>query len=331
MSIINVKNLSRDFEYYEKEVGLKGSIKNLFKRQKNIRHAVKDISFEIEQGEIVGFLGPNGAGKTTTLKMLSGILNPTSGMATIDGYIPWERKNEFKRNFTFVAGQKSQLWNDLPASESLYLNKCLYEIKDDEYNKRVNELTELFEVKHLLKVQVRRLSLGERMKMELISALIHKPKIIFLDEPTIGLDIIAQRNIREFLKEYNRSTNTTMILTSHYMRDIEDLCNRTIIINEGEKVYDGSLDDIRALYNTNKYLILTFENEVSSEKLSSYGKIIEESKGKATIEISKNNFAEISHKILTELQIIDFAVEETPIEQSMALIFNASKKEKEAV
>lgn len=325
MNVIDVKNLNRDFEYYEKETGIRGSVNNLIKRNKKIRQAVKDISFEIEQGEIIGFLGPNGAGKTTTLKMLSGILYPTSGTATVDGYIPWERKNEFKRNFTYFAGQKSQLWNDLPASESLYLNKCLYEIDNQAYTRTVNELAELFDVKHLLKVQVRRLSLGERMKMELIAALLHKPKIVFLDEPTIGLDIIAQKTIREFLKVYNKETKTTMILTSHYMRDIEHLCNRAIIINEGEKVYDGAIDNLRNLYNTNKLLILTFENAVAREQISAYGNVIDISEGKATIEISKERFAEASHKILNELPIIDFAVEEMPIEQSVALLYNVKR------
>lgn len=240
MPIIEASHLSREFEYYEKETGLKGSIRNLFKREKKIRQAVTDVSFTIEPGEMVGFIGPNGAGKTTTLKMLSGILYPSAGSASVNGYVPWERKDEFKRSFSLVAGQKSQLWMDLPASDSLYLNKCIYEIPDDVYKKTVDELSDTLDVRRLLKVQVRRLSLGERMKMELIAALLHHPAVIFLDEPTIGLDILSQQSIRDYLKEYNRTSGATMVLTSHYIKDIEEMCRHTIVINHGQKVFDGS-------------------------------------------------------------------------------------------
>jgi ABC-2 type transport system ATP-binding protein len=230
MDIINAYHLCKTFEFYEKDEGKKGLVKNLLFRKKAYRRAVKDVSFSIEKGEIVGFLGPNGAGKSTTLKMLSGILYPTSGTLSVMGYIPWERRNEYKRRFSFVAGQKSQLWIDLPAHESFRLNKTIYDVPDKEYDARVSELVELLDVKDFLKVQVRRLSLGERMKMELIASLIHKPEVLFLDEPTIGLDIISSEKIRNFIREYNEINQTTIILTSHYMRDIEELCNRTIII-----------------------------------------------------------------------------------------------------
>ena len=200
MEIIRVDNLSKSFSYYKKEIGLKSSFKNLLHREKLTRDAVRGISFELQEGEIVGFLGPNGAGKTTSLKMLSGILFPTGGTASVMGYVPWERKKEFKKSFSIVMGQKSQLWWDLPANESLHLNKYIYEIPDRDYSRTLEELSELLDVKDLLKVQVRRLSLGERMKMELIASLIHKPKVMFLDEPTIGLDIVSQKRIREFIR-----------------------------------------------------------------------------------------------------------------------------------
>lgn len=245
MASIEVRHLCRTFEYYEKEAGYKSAFKNLFHRQKKQKEAVKDISFSIEQGEFVGFIGPNGAGKTTTLKILSGILYPSSGTATVNGYIPWERKEAFKKQFALVAGQKSQLWPDLPAVDSLYLNKCIYEIPDQQYQNTMHELAEMLQVEDKLKIQVRRLSLGERMKMELIAALLHNPSFVFLDEPTIGLDLLSQQSIREYLKEYNRKTNTSIILTSHYIKDIEELCPRTIIISNGRKVYDGSFEGLK--------------------------------------------------------------------------------------
>ncbi|WP_042159263.1 ABC transporter ATP-binding protein, partial [Paenibacillus gorillae] len=224
MSFISVKNLSKQYDYYEKEVGLKNSLKNLIFRKKLVKEAVTDISFEIEKGEIIGFLGPNGAGKTTTLKMLSGILYPTSGEVIIGGYKPWEREKKFKMLFSIIMGNKGQLNWDLPANESLYLTKCIYEIDDVRYKRTVEELSELLDVKSLMKVQVRRLSLGERMKMELIASLLHSPEVLFLDEPTIGLDVISQKKIREFFKYYNSKEKTTIILTSHYTADVEDLC-----------------------------------------------------------------------------------------------------------
>ncbi|MCL2020386.1 MAG: ATP-binding cassette domain-containing protein [Oscillospiraceae bacterium] len=246
MQIIKVENLKKHYDYYQKDQGLKNSFKNMVKRKKLKKEAVNGITFNVNAGEIVGFIGPNGAGKTTTLKMLSGILYPTSGIATVGGYIPWERKKAFKMGFSIVMGQKTQLNWDLPAVESFNLNKYIYEVDDTEFKRTVDELIEILEVEPLLKTQVRRLSLGERMKMELIAALVHRPKIIFLDEPTIGLDFISQKTIREFIRRYNEETGATILLTSHYMNDIESLCKRAIIINDGLLIYDGNLADIAA-------------------------------------------------------------------------------------
>ena len=242
--MISVNNLRKEFSYYKKGAGLQGSLNNLFHRQMLTKEAVKDVSFSVGKGEMMALLGPNGAGKTTTLKLLSGILYPTSGEVLVNGFVPWERKNEFKRSFAIVMGQKNQLWWDLPASDSLYLNKCIYDVDDREYKKTVDELSELLGVRELMNIQVRRLSLGERMKMEILAALIHRPGILFLDEPTIGLDIVSQQKIRDFLHYYNEQTKTTIILTSHYMRDIEALCSRAVIIISGTLVYDGALSDI---------------------------------------------------------------------------------------
>lgn len=322
MALIKVDNLSRSFSYYKKETGLKGSIRNMFKREKLVKEAVKNISFQIDEGEIVGFLGPNGAGKTTTLKMLSGILYPTSGSATIGAYIPWERKKAFKKNFSIIMGQKNQLWWDLPANESLYLNKCIYEINDKDYKEIINELADLMDVKDKLKVQVRRLSLGERMKMEIMAALIHKPKILFLDEPTIGLDIISQKKIREFLKRYNEAYKTTIILTSHYMNDIEDLCKRAIIINQGNITFDGQLSTVNDVFGSKKMIKLLLSESVDRASLEQYGDIKEYDGYKVIIEVDKEHMKAHSKYILDRLPVIDFNMEDIPIEEGIRLLYH---------
>lgn len=321
MEIIRVEGLSKSFKYYTKEEGIKNSIKNLFQRKSLIKDAVADISFSVQQGEIVGFLGPNGAGKTTTLKMLSGILYPTGGYATVLGYVPWQRKKDFKRQFSIVMGQKNQLWWDLPANESFYLNKCIYELEDQGYKKTVEELSTLLDVKGLMNVQVRRLSLGERMKMELIAALIHRPKVLFLDEPTIGLDIISQRNIRAFLKSYNQQYKTTIILTSHYMKDIEEMCGRSIIINHGKIVYDGEINKINETINKLKTIKIHFAEPVCEDAVKKIGNIKEYNGLSATVEVDKNDLKMASQKILNDFDVLDFNVEDIPIEDSIALLY----------
>ncbi len=318
--MITVNNLSKTFCYYEKETGIKGSIRNLFKRKEIFKEAVKNVSFTIEKGEIVGFLGPNGAGKTTTLKMLSGILHPTSGEAKVSGFIPWERKDAYKRMFAFVAGQKSQLWPDLPALESFRLNRYIYEVPQNEYEKRINELVELFNVKDFLKVQARRLSLGERMKMELIASLIHSPRILFLDEPTIGLDVVSQENIRKLIKKYAKEYNTTIILTSHYMRDIEELCNRIIIINKGEKIYDGSLQSVRGLNGEHRIIKLIFSKTIEKEDLNKFGEILNYEGMKCEIKIS-GEARTVASEILESLPVLDISIEEAPIEETIAYLY----------
>ncbi len=321
MEAISVRGLSKSFEYYEKEAGLKSSLKNLFHREKLVREAVKSISFSIDEGEIVGFLGPNGAGKTTTLKMLSGILFPTGGEATVLGYVPWERKKHFKMNFSIVMGQKSQLWFDLPAVESFRLNQSIYEIDDRSFQATLDELTELLDVRDMLKVQVRRLSLGERMKMELIAALLHKPKVMFLDEPTIGLDIISQRKIRDFIRFYNEQTKTTVILTSHYMTDIEALCKRMILINQGRLVFDGDLARVNDLFSEKKILRLQLSDPPDAAILARFGEVKSCAGLEATLEIQKDRVKEVAKEILDTLPVIDFTMEDIPVEEGIALLY----------
>src|SRR5512136_1354061 len=311
--IIRVDHLTKSFDYYRKELGLKNSLKNLFYREKLSKEAVREVNFEIQEGEILGFLGPNGAGKTTTLKMLSGILHPTSGQATVLGYVPWERKKAFKMQFAIVMGQKAQLWWDLPANESLYLNKCIYEIDDRAYQATLAELTELLDVKDLLSVQVRRLSLGERMKMELIAALIHKPRLIFLDEPTIGLDILSQKRMREFFKYYNQEKKATVILTSHYMEDVEDLCKRAIIINQGRIVFDGDLHRVNDVFAQSKVIRLQLSSPVPSAALAAFGQVKEYADFTATLEVPRQEVKERSKGILDGLPVVDFNIEDIPV------------------
>ncbi|SFH52761.1 ABC-2 type transport system ATP-binding protein [Lachnospiraceae bacterium NLAE-zl-G231] len=321
MAVIRVEHLKKEFEYYKKGTGLQGSLHNLFHREMLKKEAVKDISFSVERGEMIGLLGPNGAGKTTTLKMLSGILFPTAGEVEIDGYIPWERKNAFKRRFSIVMGQKNQLWWDLPASDSFYLNKCIFDVPDGEYRRTVEELSELLDVKDLMNVQVRRLALGERMKMEILAALIHRPDILFLDEPTIGLDILSQQKIRDFLKTYNEQTKTTVILTSHYMRDIEELCRRAVIINQGQLVYDGTLSDINHRMGDRKLLSLKSIEPVPREHLSLFGRVREYHGREAILEVPKEKIKETASAILSLLPVEDFTVTEIPLEESISLFF----------
>ena len=273
MNAISVKNLNKVFTYYEKKEGFQHSLKNLLVRKQKTKEAVKNISFDIDSGDIIGFLGPNGAGKTTTLKMLSGILYPTSGEVHVLGYCPWKRQKEFKMKYSMVLGQKSQLWPDLPASETFRLNQYIYEVDERKCKMLLDELTEYLDVKHLLNVQVRRLSLGERMKLELIASLIHSPQLIFLDEPSIGLDLVSQKKIRSFIRYWNEQYKTTVMITSHYMKDIEDLCERVIVINGGEKLYDGSLSDVNYMFKDIKIVNLELSSEIDDMKLGKFGVI----------------------------------------------------------
>src|ERR1700722_15871837 len=275
MAAIEARDLTKVYRTYRKESGLRGAIKGLVRRRYEETRAADAVSFQIEEGEFVGFLGPNGAGKTTVLKMLSGLLNPTSGEARVLGFVPWERRNEMKRQFSLLMGQKNALWGDLPAQESLELNRAIYGIDRARFKKIVDGLVDLLEVRDKMNVMVRELSLGERMKMELIWALLHEPRGLFLDEPTIGLDVVSQKRVREFLRVYNKEHRIVTLLTSHYMQDIEELTHRVLVIDRGKIFFDGPLDEIIDRFSGHKIVSLTFEKRADRD-LSSYGEIIEQ-------------------------------------------------------
>jgi len=324
MSTILVSHLSKYYQVHQKEPGLGGSIKSLFHRKYYDVKAVDDVSLEINEGELVGFIGPNGAGKTTTLKTLSGLLYPTKGEVSVLGYTPWKRQPEFQKQFALVMGQKNQLWWDLPAIESFILNKEIYEVPDEKYQQMLGDLADLLEVKDLLKVQVRKLSLGERMKMELIAALIHSPKVLFLDEPTIGLDVVAQKKMRDFIKIYNQKYQATIILTSHYMDDVKELCKRIIIIDKGKVLFDGLLEDIVKKYADHKNLSVVLEKELTRkqiEHLESLGGIKEFNYPKLVLQVSRENSNKVAAKLLQSYPVADLNIEESPIEDIIREVF----------
>jgi ABC-2 type transport system ATP-binding protein len=320
MSVIEAHNLTKVYRTYRKERGLWGSIKGLVRRRHDETRAADKVSFQIDEGEFVGFLGPNGAGKTTVLKMLSGLLNPTSGDARVMGFIPWERRNEMKRQFSLLMGQKNALWWDLPAQESLELNRAIYGIDRARFSKVVGGLAELLEVQDKMNVMVRELSLGERMKMELISALIHEPRVLFLDEPTIGLDVVSQKRVREFLRIYNEEHRIVTMLTSHYMQDIEELCPRVIIIDHGKIFFDGALTSIIDRFSGYKILSLTFENQATRD-FSEFGQVIEQTPVSVQLKVPRARVTETCRQLLEACSVSDINVQELPVEEAIRQLF----------
>jgi ABC-2 type transport system ATP-binding protein len=324
MPVIEVNGLTKAFRTYKKQPGFSGAVKGLFKRQYEQTVAVDNVSFKIEPGELVGFLGPNGAGKTTTLKMLAGLLFPTSGTAKVLGYTPWERADGYRRQFALVLGQKNQLWWDLPARESLELNAKIYGIPKERFEKTVREMTELLAVGHKLNVSVRELSLGERMKMELIACLLHQPKVLFLDEPTIGLDVISQKTVREFIRNHNALNKTTILLTSHYMADIQELCERVIIIDHGKTFFDGKLSEIVDRFADSKIVTIQCEkaDAISKEQLGRYGEVTEKTATGLTLKVKRDRVIAVCKSLLDELPITDIDIQEVPIEDVIRTIFS---------
>ena len=323
MSFIEVNQLSKSFKIFKREAGLKGALRSFFNRQYENIYAVKDTSFQIDKGEIIGILGENGAGKTTLIKMMVGLLHPTSGTVTVNNHIPWKRENAFLKNISIVMGQKNQLWWDIPASESFLLNKSIYNIDEKDFNKRLNELVDMLDIRSKLNVQVRRLSLGERMKMEIIASLLHNPGIVFLDEPTLGLDVISQSKIRDFIKYYNNEYKTTFIITSHYIKDIQELCKRVYVIHKGNGLYDGNFNDLIKKINPKSKLIFEFNNVPSYES-------IKKLKNKYNISINNNQLlGELEDEkiklLLIDLLKIDssqkFTIDELPVEEAMKAFF----------
>lgn len=324
--IIQVKNLKKYYSVYQKEPGFVGSIKSLFSRKYEDVKAVDDISFNIEEGELVGFIGPNGAGKTTTLKVLSGLLYPTSGEVSVLGHVPYKRENKYLKQIALVMGQKNQLWWDLPPTETFLLNKEIYEVPEEKYKEILEELSALLQVKDVLNIQVRKLSLGQRMKCELIAALIHSPKVLFLDEPTIGLDVVMQKNLREFIKEYNQKYKSTIILTSHYMKDVEALCKRVIIINHGTILYDGLLSNLVKKFAPEKFIILTLEKEVNLNDFKEFGEVKKYEFPELVLSVKAKNLSENTSKILQKFKIEDLNVEDPDIEEVIRDVFTSKKR-----
>ena len=327
MSIIQVKNLKKYYQIHKKEPGLSGSIKSLFARKYEDVKAVDGVSFSINEGELIGFIGPNGAGKTTTLKCLSGLLYPTEGNINVLGFNPWDRKNEFLKQISLVMGQKNQLWWDLPPMETFLLNKEIYEVPEKQFKETLDELVSLLEVEEVLKVQVRKLSLGQRMKCELIAALLHSPKVLFLDEPTIGLDVVMQKKVRDFIKIYNKKYNSTVILTSHYMGDVKELCERVVIIDKGVLIFDGKLEEIVKKFADYKLLTLVLSREVSKEKFAEVGKIKVYDFPKVVVSVDRSTAPMAAAELLQKYPIADLNIEEPPIEDIIREVFTGQPHE----
>jgi ABC-2 type transport system ATP-binding protein len=317
--IIEVNSLSKHYQVPEREAGLKAAAKSLFKRKFRAVKAVDDISFKIEPNEVVGFLGPNGAGKTTTLKMLSGLLHPTSGQVKVLGFEPAKRNYDYFRQMTLVMGNRNQLSWDLPALDSFDLQRAIYGIPDDRYRKTLAEFIELLELQDLVQKPIRNLSLGERMKMEIVGALLHCPKVLFLDEPTIGLDVTMQRRIRVFIAEYNQRYDATVLLTSHYMADVEALCKRVIVIHHGRILFDGELSTLVDRFSAYKKVGITLDD--SSINLASYGEVMDRDGSRVTLRVPKAITSEVTARLLADLQVEDLTVEDPPIEDVIEHVF----------
>jgi ABC-2 type transport system ATP-binding protein len=321
--MIEVENLTRVYRTYKKQPGFWGGVKGLVKRDFEETRAADNVTFSIGEGELVGFLGPNGAGKTTTLKMLSGLIYPTSGRARVAGFDPTKRENAYRRLFALVLGQKNQLWWDLPALESFYLLRAIYGLDQKQYQQTLDELVSLLGVAAKLNVQVRELSLGERMKMELIAALIHRPRVLFLDEPTIGLDVISQKAVREFLRDYNRRTRTTILLTSHYMADISQLCERVIVIDHGKKIYDGDLDRIAGAGARQR--IIKFRPRDGAFPAGwnpTHGAAKTGGDGEILLHVPSENVTEVCQQILNQGAVDDITIQDVPLEDIISEIFS---------
>jgi ABC-2 type transport system ATP-binding protein len=330
MPIIEATGLSKTYRVFQKTEGFLGAMRGLLRRKYKEVRAVAGVNFAIEPGEMVAFLGPNGAGKTTTLKMLSGLIFPSSGTAQVLGFTPWDRDDAFRRSFALIMGQKNQLWWDLPAADSFHLHREIYSIPSDQFDITLGELTEMFQVKELTRQPVRELSLGERMKMELIAALLHRPKLLLLDEPTIGLDIVAQVTIQKCLKDYNANRGVTMLLTSHYMRDVEALCKRLLIITHGKVIYDGAISGIIEQFGRTKLVKLQFAGETTPAGLERFGEIVQEEGPAADLKVDRTRVAEVLGAILDRYTVIDMSVQDPPLDQMIARVFEEGRKLHEA-
>ena len=327
--VIQIDDLSKIYRVPEREAGVVAAMRSLVKRKTRDVRAVDEISFSVNEGEIVGFLGPNGAGKTTTLKMLAGLLHPTGGRATVLGFRPWERNRDYLRRMTLVMGQRNQLVWDIPVIDTFELNRAVYRIPEGEYRRTVDELTELLELEPVLRKPTRNLSLGERMKCEIAAALLHRPWVLFLDEPTIGLDVTMQRRIRQFIAEYNQRTGATVLLTSHYMADVEALCKRVIIIHHGKLLYDGDLSGLADRFAPFKTVEVELQNGTGGRQLAQYGEVLVQKEGRVTLRVPKVETATVTGRLLAELDVADLTVQDPPIEDVIEQVFSQEVGESE--
>lgn len=318
---VHIHQLSKTYTVHEREAGLSSAVRSLVRRKQREIRAVDKVSFDVPAGEIVGFLGPNGAGKTTTLKMLSGLLHPTGGELSVLGYTPWQRQPDFLRQIALIMGQRSQLIWDIPAGDSFELNRVIYRIPEADYRAALDELVALLDLGDLIQKPVRNLSLGERMKCEIAGALLHRPGVLFLDEPTIGLDVTMQRRIRTFIGEYNRRTGATVLLTSHYMADVEALCKRVIIIDHGQILFDGDLAALVRRFSPHKTIVIDFQN--GAVDLSRFGEVVAQDVGQVTLRVSKAEAAQVTGRILAEYPILDLTIQDPPIEEIIEQVFSA--------
>lgn len=321
MLAVRTENLAKTYVAHKKEPGLRGAVRGLFTREMVEVQAVRDVNLALAMGERVGFLGPNGAGKTTTLKMLTGILHPTSGVAEVLGYVPFRRDPAMLRQISLVVGNRQQLWWDLPARESFLVLKELYEVDDAAYRHRLDRLVESLSLADKVDVQVRKLSLGERMKCELVAALLHAPRVVFLDEPTLGLDVVSQKRIREFLMELHREEGNTLLLTSHYMQDVQEICERVVIIDHGRVVFEGTLDQLARLHGETRQIRVALERPVDRADLEALGKVREAEEGSAVLEVPRAETAAAMAAILRDLPVADVSMQETDIEDVIRDLF----------
>ena len=323
---IRVRDLAKHFTVHRKAPGLLGSIKGLVSRENDLVRAVDGVSFEIAEGEIVGFLGPNGAGKTTTLKLLSGLLYPTSGETRVLGHDPWRRDHTLLRQLSLVMGQKNQLWWDIPARETFLLNKEIYEIPDAQYRQTVDDLVDLLDLGRVLDVPVRRLSLGERMKCELATALLHRPRVLFLDEPTIGLDIVAQKAVRQFVDAYRKRHHATIILTSHYMDDVQELCERVIVIDHGHVIHDGPLAEVVATFAGYRVVGMRFDRAVDRLELEAHGVVAAYDGVSATLHLPRDEVSMRAARLLSSFPVADLTIEEPSIDDVIRQVFASGRQ-----
>ncbi len=319
--VIFLDQLSKTYVVTERDAGVMAAARSLVQRRQREIKAVDRVSFAVGAGEIVGFLGPIGAGKTTTLMLLAGLLHPTAGVGRVLGYEPWQRKRDFLRAITLVMGQRNQLNWDIPASDSFELNRVIYRVPLEQYRQTLGELTELLELGPLVSKPVRNLSLGERMKCEIAAALLHRPRVLFLDEPTIGLDVTAQRRIREFVREYNQRHNATILLTSHYMADVEALCQRVVVIHHGRILFDGLLPDLITRFSPHKTIAVDLENPVASINYAAFGEVVSQSDSRVTLRVPKADTAKVASRLLAELPVSDLTIEDPPIEAVIEQVF----------